>query len=277
MSNESIEQGAADLESRAEIAAASARAGAEVAVGSFRTELEIEHKSGKTDVVTRADRRAQEAVVDRIRSSDTDATVVGEENDTAQAVPGSGTVWVVDPIDGTNNFVRGDRYWATSVACLVDGDPVAAANVLPALGDSYVGTPEGVTLNGDPVSVSDRSDPDRFAVVPTIWWGFDRREEYAAVLEAIVGRFGDLRRVGSAQASLSLLAGGTYEGVFTTVDAPAWDTVAGAALVRWAGGTVTDLDGGAWHHDTPGIVASNGQAHDELLAAAREATRATER
>jgi myo-inositol-1(or 4)-monophosphatase len=277
MSNESIEQGAADLESRAEIAAASARAGAEVAVGSFRTELEIEHKSGKTDVVTRADRRAQEAVVDRIRSSDTDATVVGEENDTAQAVPGSGTVWVVDPIDGTNNFVRGDRYWATSVACLVDGDPVAAANVLPALGDSYVGTPEGVTLNGDPVSVSDRSDPDRFAVVPTVWWGFDRREEYAAVLEAIVGRFGDLRRVGSAQASLSLLAGGTYEGVFTTVDAPAWDTVAGAALVRWAGGTVTDLDGGAWHHDTPGLVASNGRAHDELLAAAREATRTADR
>ncbi len=277
MSNESIEQGAADLDSRAEIAAASARAGAGVAVESFRTELEIEHKSGKTDVVTRADRRAQEAVVDRIRAHDSDAAVIGEENDAAQAVPESGTVWIVDPIDGTNNFVRGDRNWATSVACLVDGEPVAAANILPALGDSYLGTPQGVTLNGDPVSVSNRSDPDRFAVVPTIWWGFDRREEYTAVLEAIVTRFGDLRRVGSAQTSLSLLAGGTYEGVFTTVDAPAWDTVAGAALVRWAGGTVTDLDGGAWHHDTPGIVASNGRAHDELLAAAREATRATER
>ncbi len=277
MSNESIEQGAADLDSRAEIAAASARAGAGVAVESFRTELEIKHKSGKTDVVTRADRRAQEAVVDRIRAHDSDAAVIGEENDAAQAVPESGTVWIVDPIDGTNNFVRGDRNWATSVACLVDGEPVAAANILPALGDSYLGTPQGVTLNGDPVSVSNRSDPDRFAVVPTIWWGFDRREEYTAVLEAIVTRFGDLRRVGSAQTSLSLLAGGTYEGVFTTVDAPAWDTVAGAALVRWAGGTVTDLDGGAWHHDTPGIVASNGRAHDELLAAAREATRATER
>jgi myo-inositol-1(or 4)-monophosphatase len=277
MTEEFIEQRASDIESRAEIAAASARAGAEVAVESFRTTLEVEHKSGKTDVVTRADRRAQEAVVDRIRSHDTDATVVGEENDAAQAVPESGTVWVVDPIDGTNNFVRGDRNWATSVACLVDGNPVAAANILPALGDSYVGTPEGVTLNDDPVSVSSRSDPERFAVTPTIWWEFDRREEYAAVLEAIVSRFGDLRRVGSAQASLSLLAGGTYEGVFTTVDAPAWDTVAGAALVRWAGGTVTDLDGDAWHHDTPGIVASNGRAHDELLAAAREATRATER
>ncbi|ERH11109.1 MAG: archaeal fructose-1,6-bisphosphatase related enzymes of inositol monophosphatase family [halophilic archaeon J07HX64] len=272
MSEEFIEHRATDLDSRAEIAVASARAGAEVAVELFRTAVEVEHKSGKTDVVTRADRRAQNAVVDRIRSYDTDATVIGEENDAAQAVPGSGTVWIVDPIDGTNNFVRGNRNWATSVACLVDGEPVAAANILPALGDSYLGTPEGVTLNGDLVSVSTRSDPDRFAVVPTIWWGLDRREEYAAVLEAIVTRFGDLRRIGSAQASLSLLAGGTYEGVFTTVGAPAWDTVAGAALVRWAGGTVTDLDGSAWHHDTPGLVASNGRAHDELLAAAREAT-----
>ena len=277
MTEECIGHRATDLESRAEIAAASARAGAEVAVESFRTALEVEHKSGKTDLVTRADRHTQEAVVDSIRSHDTGATVVGEENDAARDVPESGTVWIVDPIDGTNNFVRRDRNWATSVACLVDGEPVAAANILPALGDSYVGTPEGVTLNGDPVSVSNRSDPERFAVAPTMWWGFDRREEYAAVLEAIVSRFGDLRRIGSAQASLSLLAGGSYEGVFTTVDAPSWDTVAGAALVRWAGGTVTDLDGGAWHHDTPGIVASNGRAHDELLAAAREATRTADR
>ena len=276
MSDEYIEHRATDLDSRVELAAASAQAGAEVAVDSFRTALEIEHKSGKTDVVTRADRRAQEAVVDCIRSHSGDVTVIGEEGDATQAVPETGTVWIVDPIDGTNNFVRGNRHWATSVACLVDGDPVAAANILPALGDRYIGTPEGVTLNGDPVSVSDRSDPDRFAVVPTVWWGFDRREEYAAVLEAIVGRFGDLRRPGSAQVSLSLLAGGTYEGVFTTVDAPAWDTVAGAALVRWAGGTVTDLDGSAWHHDTPGIVASNGRAHDELLAAVREATQTAE-
>jgi myo-inositol-1(or 4)-monophosphatase len=59
----------------------------------------------------------------------------------------------------------------------------------------------------------------------------------------------------------------------TTVATPPWDTVAGAALVRWAGGTVTDLDGGEWHHDTAGLVASNGQVHNELLAAVREIER----
>jgi len=242
----------------------------------FRTDLDVEYKSGKTDVVTRADRRAQEAVIDRIRSQEPDATVVGEENNAPTELPEEGTVWIVDPIDGTNNFVRGSRYWATSVACLVDGAPVAAANILPALGDSYVGSPAGVTLDGETVSVSTRSDPERFSVVPTVWWGLDSREEYAAVTGAIVRRFGDLRRNGSAQASLSLLASGQYEGVLTTVGTPAWDTVAGAALVEWAGGTVTDLDGGAWHHDTPGLVASNGRAHDQLLAAIDDIDRTTE-
>jgi myo-inositol-1(or 4)-monophosphatase len=259
-----------DQDRRVEVATASARAGADVAAERFRTALDVEHKSGKTDVVTEADRLAQEAVIERIQAYDPDATVVGEENDAAGTVPEEGTVWVVDPIDGTNNYVRGNRYWATSVACLVDGDPVAAVNVLPAMDDTYVGTPEGVKLNGGSVSVSDRSDPDRFAVVPTMWWGFDNREEYAAVTEAIVTRFGDLRRVGSAQASLSLLASGTVDGVLTTVATPPWDTVAGAALVRWAGGTVTDLDGGEWGHRTPGLVASNGQAHEQLLDAVRE-------
>jgi myo-inositol-1(or 4)-monophosphatase len=276
MSQDITKSSFSSRDSRAAVAEASARAGAEVAIESFRTDLEVEHKSGKTDVVTRADRRAQEAVVDSIRSHDPDATVVGEENDAAGTVPDEGTVWIVDPIDGTNNYVRGDRYWATSVACLVDGTPVAAANILPALGDSYVGTPAGVRLNGEAVTVSDRSDPDLCSVVPTVWWGFDRRAEYAAVTEAVVTRFGDLRRNGSAQASLSLLASGTSEGVFTTVETPPWDTVAGVALVRWAGGTVTDLDGGDWHHDTPGLVASNGQIHEDLLAAVRDIEHAVE-
>jgi myo-inositol-1(or 4)-monophosphatase len=276
MSEESTQSGVTNRSPKVEIAAASARAGADVAGELFRTDLDVEYKSGKTDVVTRADRRAQEAVIDRIRSQEPDATVVGEENNAPTEVPEEGTVWIVDPIDGTNNFVRGSRYWATSVACLVDGTPVAAANILPALGDSYVGSPAGVTLNGETVSVSSRSDPERFSVVPTVWWGLDSREEYAAVTGAIVRRFGDLRRNGSAQASLSLLASGQYEGVLTTVGTPAWDTVAGAALVEWAGGTVTDLDGGAWHHDTPGFVASNGRAHDQLLAAIDDVDRTTE-
>jgi myo-inositol-1(or 4)-monophosphatase len=262
---------------RVAVAAESARAGATVAEDAFRTNLDVERKDGKTDVVTAADRQAQAAIIERIRETFPDARIVGEENGAAGRVPEAGTVWLVDPIDGTNNFVRGNRRWVTSVACLVDGEPVAAANHLPATGDRYVANPEGVWLNGDRVSVSDRADTELFAVVPTVWWALDRRDEYAAAAEAIVTRFGDLRRVGSAQASLSLLASGVFEGVFTNVEAPAWDTVAGAAMVRWAGGTVTDLDGEGWHHDSRGLVASNGRAHDAVLEAARDVERRADR
>jgi myo-inositol-1(or 4)-monophosphatase len=248
----------------------SAQAGAAVAEDAFRTELTVERKDGKTDVVTATDRDAQQAVSDRIYEDYPDATVVGEEGDAAKTVPMEGLVWVVDPIDGTNNFVRGNQRWATSVTCLVDGETVAAVTILPAMGDSYVATAEGVFRNGREVSVSDRSDPDVFQVVPTIWWDFDRRDEFARATTGIVQRFGDVRRLGCAQAVLAMLAAGIYEGTITNVDANPWDTIAGVAMVRWAGGTVTDLEGNEWTPESTGLVASNGQNHQEVLDAARD-------
>jgi myo-inositol-1(or 4)-monophosphatase len=126
------------------------------------------------------------------------------------------------------------------------------------------------TLNGDPLSVSDRADPEGCTVAPTMWWGHDRRDEYAAACRAVVGRFGDLRRLGSAQTQLAMVAAGTLDGVVTNVSANPWDSVAGVHLIRLAGGTVTDVHGDRWRHDSHGLVASNGAIHDDLLGAARE-------
>jgi myo-inositol-1(or 4)-monophosphatase len=251
------------------IAEQSAAAGGSVAADLFRTHLDVETKDGKTDLVTRADREAQAAVVERIRADCPDATVHGEEGED-QTLPAEGVVWVVDPIDGTNNYVRGNRRWATSVACLVDGEAIAAANIMPALGDRYVATAAGVRRNGTTVSVSDRTDPERFEIVPTVWWDFHRRDEYARATTEIVQRFGDLRRIGSAQAALSLVAAGALDGVVTNIHTNPWDTVAGAAMVEWAGGTVTDIAGDPWRYDSRGLVASNGHAHEAVLAAAQE-------
>ncbi len=268
MDRESNEEDELDRERLVEITRESAAAGSAVAAKAFRGSLEVEVKSGKTDLVTEADRKAEAAVEARLHEAVPDATIYGEESATG-TLPDAGTVWIVDPIDGTNNFVRENRRWATSVACLVDGEPVAAVNDMPAMGDTYVGTPAGVRRNGEAVSVSDRTDPETFQVVPTIWWPRDRRDEYAAATDAIVRRFGDLRRVGCAQAALSLLAAGSVEGVITNVETNAWDTVAGVAMIEWAGGLVTDLDGEPWTPRSRGVVASNGEAHEELLSAAR--------
>jgi myo-inositol-1(or 4)-monophosphatase len=257
-------------EDRVSVAERAARAGSEVALAAFRTGIDVETKSGKTDVVTAADRNAQRRVIEVIRETHPEDAIVGEEEDELKAVPESGAAWVIDPIDGTNNFVRDTQVWATSVAAVKDGETVAAANVLPAMEDTYIAGEEGVTRNGDPVSVSPKTDPETFVVVPTIWWDFDHRDQYGRACAAIVERFADMRRYGCAQAVLSMVASGQIEGVVTNVVANPWDSVAGVHLVRQAGGVVTDVHGERWEPSAEGLVASNGEAHDVVLEAARE-------
>ncbi|MFW5965649.1 MAG: inositol monophosphatase family protein [Halodesulfurarchaeum sp.] len=254
---------------RLALARRAATTGGESAADLFRTDLEVGTKSGKTDYVTRADRRAQTRVIEVIREVDPDAAIVAEEGDRRKTVPPDGPAWIIDPIDGTNNYVRGIRQWVTSVAAVVDGEAVAAANAAPALNDLYAGGPEQIERNDERVSVSERTDPERCTITPTIWWEQDRRDEYAAAASAIVRRFGDLYRPKSAQLALSLIAAGSIEGAFTNRRVNPWDSIAGAFLVRQAGGTVTDIDGNPWRYDSRGLVASNGAVHDAVLAAAQ--------
>lgn len=280
-------------DSRVAVAALAARAGADVADARFRTGIDVENKDGKTDVVTAADRDAQTAVTDTIRDAYPEDVIVGEENDARKQVPDEGAAWVIDPIDGTNNYVRDVPLWATAVAAVVDGEPVAAAVDAPALGEAYLADDRTAVVLDDPgaanianaladgagvtalneatmLQTSDRTDPEQCAVAPTVWWGFDRREEYARACEGIVTRFADLRRIGCAQLELAMLAFGSLDGVVTNVRCNPWDSVAGVHLVRVAGGQVTDLDGGHWRHDSRGLVASNGGVHEHVLDAARE-------
>ena len=257
-------------EDRVAVAERAARAGADVAYRTYRTGIDVETKDGKTDVVTQSDRDAQRRVIEVIRESFPDDAIVGEEDDELKQVPESGSYWVIDPIDGTNNYVRDIPIWATSVAAVADGEAVAAANVMPALDDAFVSGPDGATLNGDPIAVSEASDPDVFTVAPTIWWDFDHRVEYGRACQAIVDRFGDMRRFGCAQAVLSMVAAGQLEGALTNVVCNPWDTVAGVHLIRQAGGIVTDVHGDPWEPHCEGLVASNGHQHDLVLEAAQE-------
>ncbi len=256
---------------RADCALRAAEAGAELAAASFREDVAVETKADKTDVVTQADRDAQRRVAETIREEYPDDPIIGEEDSAPDSVPDEGPAWIVDPIDGTTNFVRGVPMWTTSVAATVDGEPVAGATVCPASNDTFVLESGAAFLNGRSLSVSDRTDPETFVVVPTVWWGSDRREEYAAACRGIVERFGDMRRFGSAQFELGLCASGAVEGVVTNVETHPWDTVVGVGLVEAADGTVTDIHGNPWRHDSRGLVASNGTAHDAVLDAAREA------
>ncbi|MFB6096066.1 MAG: inositol monophosphatase [Haloferacaceae archaeon] len=254
-----------DLAARIEVLERAAREGGSIAEAAFRTDLTVEEKGHALDAVTDVDRAVQRHVVDVLSTAFPDEPIVAEEEDALKEVPAAGPAWLVDPIDGTNNFVAGTRCWATSVAAVADGEPVAAVNHFPALGDTYRTTPVGVSRNGEAVAVSDRERPAEVTAGPLYGLGRQDREAYATVTRRIVDSLGDLRRAGSSQATLSRVAAGELDAAVSTVRLPPWDTVAGVHLVRRAGGTVTDVDGEPWRHDSQGLVASNGRAHDALL------------
>ncbi len=244
-----------------------AREGGDIALDAFRDDLTVETKAGPMDAVTEVDREVQRQIFDRIRDAYPDDAVVGEEEDALKVVPETGYTWVVDPIDGTNNYVVGDRAWAVSVALVHDGDAVAAVNHLPALGDTYVATDGDTRRDETTVSVSDETEPSSFKIDPVFGLSREHRRGMSAVSRLVAERFGDLRRSGSGQTTLSRVASGELDAAVTTVTLPPWDTIAGIHLIRAAGGTVTDLDGDRWHRDSVGFVASNGRAHDALVEA----------
>ncbi len=259
------------LEDAIALAKRAARAGGDVAMAQFRTTLDVRQKDGAMDPVTVADTETQQRIVAELRDAGVTAPIVGEESDARKTLPESGRAWVIDPIDGTNNFSRGGRLWGVCVALVVDGDPVGGATHLPALGDTYVAGYGGTVRDGDAVSTSDRSDPDELIVAPMFHLDERDRPQYRAVTAASLESFGDVRVTGSGQTTLAMLAGGEIDAVVSTTSTSPWDSLVGVSLVRGAGGRVTDLDGEPWHPDDGSLIATNGACHDVIIEAVRDA------
>ena len=259
---------ASDAPGRLDTCIAAAERGGRAALDSFRSELFVETKSGgPMDAVTSVDRAVQELVFEHVADEYPDDAVVGEEEDALKRVPREGAAWVVDPIDGTNNYVHGNGVWMTSVAACRDGEPVAAANYAPATGDLYVAGDGGTRRNGEPATTSDAASPEAFLINPIFGVSRADRRELTDVVDTVLSEFGDLRRFGCAQAALSGVATGELEATVSTVELNDWDTAAGVHLVRRAGGRATDVHGDRWTPGSEGLIASNDEAHGALVDA----------
>lgn len=218
------------------------------------------------DFVTEADINTQHRVIKIIKNRYPQATIVGEEEDERKSLPEDGNAWVIDPIDGTTNFVRGAQLWTTTVAAVRDHETVAATTVAPALDDVYTTGSDGTLLNGEQTTVSTETDLERFIVAPILRYGSERDQEFGNLLRGLIRQFGDLRRFGCAQVTLGMVASGTIDAAVSTQPNPnPWDTIAGVYLIEQAGGTVTDIDGSRWTPNAEGIVASNGTRHDAVV------------
>lgn len=241
-----------------------AEAGADRLSPYFRHDgLEANWK-GKNDVVTRADRESEEAIVGTIRRRFPEHSILAEEGGASGGE--ADYQWIVDPLDGTSNFLQGLPIYAVSVACR-HGDEIVAGVILdPQGGNSFnAARGAGATWNGAPMAVSDRPGLSGGFVAT----GYPFRSK--ATLDLYLGAFREvfqhvrsLRRCGAAALDLAYTAAGVYDGFFE-FRLSAWDIAAGALLIREAGGSVTDLDGGERFLDTGSVIAGGAAVHRELL------------
>lgn len=224
---------------------------------------------GAGDYVTEIDRRSERVIADGLRRTAPAIPVVGEE---AGGVEGR-QWWVVDPLDGTTNFLHGFPAVAVSIALVEDGRPVLGVVHAPFLEQTYrAERGAGATATDRdgatrPLSVSRR--PVERAVVGT---GFPFRRKdllprYLATMGRALERFEDLRRPGAAALDLAWVASGVFDGFFE-LSLGTWDVAAGALLVEEAGGVVSDWDGGPGYLSGD-ILAGSPAVHEALLELAR--------
>jgi myo-inositol-1(or 4)-monophosphatase len=220
---------------------------------------------GRRDFVTEVDRTAEEMIAAILLSGDSEARIVGEE--LSPAVVTEGLVWIVDPLDGTTNFLHDYPSYAVSIAAAVDGVLEAGVVLHVSRNEIYSGSRGGgAWLDGRRLRVSTIKEPE-FALIAT---GFpfrdlSRMEEYQRQFGRVANATSGIRRPGAAALDLADVAAGRFDG-FWEQRLSAWDIAAGALLIREAGGVITDFTGRDISIEHTGVVAGNPEIHQWLLA-----------
>jgi myo-inositol-1(or 4)-monophosphatase len=211
--------------------------------GLTRARSRVTTKSTSTDMVTEMDEAAEALIASGIRSARPGDGIVGEEG-TAD-VGTSRVRWVIDPIDGTTNYLYGLSGFGVSIAAEVDGDAVIGVVADPVRGDIYTATKGGgANLNGSRIRVSALTDLSTALVGTGFSYDPSRRRRQAAVLMQVIPEVRDIRRFGAASLDLCLVASGRLDAYYEK-GLSRWDYAAGALVAAEAGARLGDLDGGA--------------------------------
>ena len=207
---------------------------------------------GHHDFVTEVDRTAERRIADDLLQAEPDSRILGEELSPA-GMDLDGLVWVVDPLDGTANYLHGYPWWSVSIAAAVDGDLIAGTvfNV-PAHRHYTAWRGGGAWCGADRLRVSTR---------------------YLAILQAVIPLTSGVRRAGSAALDLAAVAQGHFDAFWEMQLAP-WDIAAGIVLIREAGGIVTDLTGAPAEVRQSGLVAGNPWMHEWMMGRLRSGSAA---
>ena len=254
-----------ELDKRLQVAREAALAAGDLLMSLYGRLASFDRKSA-VDLVTEADRRSEVLLRDALLGAFPGDAYLGEEG--AFDVGGSGWRWIVDPLDGTTNFVHTHPLFAVSIGLELDGRGVGGCVWLPYYREMFhAGDGTGAFRNGEPIHVSRTARLDD-ALLAT-GFPYNRREiadELLAKVRVALVEAQGFRRSGSAAIDLCAVAAGRIDGFWEQGLHP-WDLAAGEVLVREAGGRFTGWDG-AEHQLAGGrTLASNGLIHDELRGA----------
>ena len=226
-----------------ELAERVARAAGDVLLSYYgRAPEGLESKTSVTDPVSDADREAERTIRELLTAERPDDGLIGEEGSRVEAAP-SGRHWIVDPLDGTVNFLYGLRTWAVSIA-LEDEEGLAVGVVFdPVDAECFSAVRgSGARLNGDAIKVNGCTALDRAMVATGFSYVAEERAKQAQLLLELLPRIRDLRRAGAAALDLAYVAAGRVDAYYER-GLKRWDEAAGLLLVEEAGGVLGELGG----------------------------------
>jgi len=244
-----------------EVAKDAAREAGEVMDRFQRDGFEVDRKDSYTDLVTEADHEAQRRMVETIREEFPEDGFLGEEG---LEPDGEDRVWVIDPIDGTTNFVHGFPYYCVSIALREDGISKVGVVFAPALNELYHGVRgSGSFVNGDPISVSDVSDVREGLVVAggSSWASKGTNDLQLGILRELLDTPVSFRFPGASALEYCHLAAGHFDGKLQVLAHP-WDIAAGTLVLEEAGGETRVRESVVDGYTE--VVASNGRQQEEL-------------
>lgn len=227
-------------------------------------DFKISSKEGINNLVTEVDHAAEEVIIAAIKESFPGHHILSEE--CGELIQDSQYKWIIDPIDGTVNFANRIPICCVSIGLEHNGRMLLGGVFNPYLNELFIAERgEGATLNGKKISVSAKTAVESACLVTGFPYTYlDEPNGPLEVFDRFIRRGVPVRRLGSAAIDLAWVACGRFDGFFEH-KLQAWDSAAGFLLVEEAGGKVTNLNGEPYSPYKPGIIASNGLIHEELL------------
>ncbi len=253
-----------------------AKAAEKAAKGLKRDFGELEHlqisRKGPGDFVSAADFKAQAVIREELSKARPSFGFLMEEKDEAADTSGKAERWVVDPLDGTTNFLHAVPHWAISIAAQREGEIIAGLIYNPITDEMFWAEKGlGAYLNNQRLRVSARTDMSECLLATGLPFKGSRKNPTDVMKEvaALTGQVAGIRRMGSAALDLAYVAAGRFDGYWES-QLYLWDMAAGYILVKEAGGFISPLVAGQDPLKESSLVASNAGIHDKLVKMLRE-------